>query len=75
MALLTENLNLQRSLLRRLSKIQEIELLDRIKVSSIQGDDGESGNWPMVHLSDGRVFRTRLLVNISHSKSFFWSEI
>ena len=66
MAFLTENLNLQRALLRRLESVQEIKLLDNVKVSSIQRDK-ERGGWPLVHLSDGKVMRTRLLVNIPYA--------
>ena len=62
MALMTENINLQSALLKHLSGIQDIEILDQIKVSSIERDHREGGHWPTVHLSDGRTFRTRLLV-------------
>ncbi|KAI0083468.1 hypothetical protein BDY19DRAFT_900279 [Irpex rosettiformis] len=61
-ARLTENLNLQRGLLRHLSQFSEIELADKVKVDSIVQDEQEGGGWPLVHLSDGRVLRTRLLV-------------
>jgi ubiquinone biosynthesis monooxygenase Coq6 len=64
MARLTENLNLQRALLRHLATIPEIQLLDRVKVNSIQQEAREGGGgWPLVHLSDGRILRTRLLVS------------
>ncbi|KAI0070856.1 ubiquinone biosynthesis hydrox [Panus rudis PR-1116 ss-1] len=60
---LTENLNLQRGLLRKLSSSPNVTLLDKVKVQYISPDDSENGNnWPLVHLSDGRVIRTRLLV-------------
>ncbi|KAH7924293.1 ubiquinone biosynthesis hydrox [Leucogyrophana mollusca] len=63
MAQMTENLNLQRALLRRLSTIQGLKLLQRVKVDLIQRENRESGTgWPLVHLSDGSVLRTRLLV-------------
>jgi ubiquinone biosynthesis monooxygenase Coq6 len=63
MALLTENYNLQRALLRHLRDFQEVQILDKVKVDSIRRDDRQSSGWPMVHLSDGTVFRTRLLVS------------
>ncbi|KAI0825447.1 ubiquinone biosynthesis hydrox [Irpex lacteus] len=61
-ARLTENLNLQRGLLRHLSQYPEVELADTVKVQSIVRDEQEGSGWPLVHLSDGRVLRTRLLV-------------
>jgi ubiquinone biosynthesis monooxygenase Coq6 len=65
-AVITENLNLQRGLLRHLSSISEVELLDKTQVGSIQREErGEGEGWPLVHLSDGRIFRTRLLVSTS----------
>lgn len=64
MARLTENLNLQRALLRHLSTLPEVQLLDKVKVHSIQQEEREGGGgWPLVHLSDGRILRTRLLVS------------
>jgi len=64
MARLTENLNLQRGLLRHLSTVPEVQLFDKVKVSSIQREEREGGGgWPMVHLSDGRTLRARLLVS------------
>lgn len=60
---MTENLNLQRGLLRHLSQFPEIELADKVKVQSITQDDQEGANWPLVNLTDGRVLRTRLLVS------------
>ncbi|KAI0761847.1 ubiquinone biosynthesis hydrox [Trametes elegans] len=59
---LTENLNLQRALLRRLDEAAAVETLDKVKVQSIQREEREGGGWPLLHLSDGRVLRTRLLV-------------
>ncbi|CAL1715318.1 unnamed protein product [Somion occarium] len=59
---LTENLNLQRALLHRLSSLGAVELVDRVKVQSIIQENTEGSTWPLVHLSDGRVIRTRLLV-------------
>ena len=60
---MTENLNLQRGLLRHLSQFPEIELADKVKVQSITQDDQEGANWPLVNLTDGRVLRARLLVS------------
>ncbi|KIK81594.1 hypothetical protein PAXRUDRAFT_15160 [Paxillus rubicundulus Ve08.2h10] len=63
MARLTENLNLQRALLHHLANIDSIQLLQKVKVESIQREDEAEGNgWPLVHLSDGTTIRARLLV-------------
>ncbi|KAJ3551493.1 hypothetical protein NM688_g4672 [Phlebia brevispora] len=59
---MVENLNLQRASLRYLSRYPEVELLDNVKVQSITPDGSEGGSWPLVHLSDGRVIRARLLI-------------
>ena len=61
---LTENLNLQRGLLHRISSLPSVELMDKVKVQSITQDGQDGSDWPLVHLSDGRVIRTRLLVGI-----------
>jgi ubiquinone biosynthesis monooxygenase Coq6 len=63
MAKLTENLNLQRALLRRLEELPSVHLLDKIKVQTILRDTEERGGWPMVLLDNGQVLRTRLLVS------------
>ncbi|KAH7885844.1 hypothetical protein F5I97DRAFT_1875893 [Phlebopus sp. FC_14] len=60
MARLTENLNLQRALLRHLENIPSTQLFQNTKVDSI--DCGEGHGWPVVHLSDGTMIRARLLV-------------
>ncbi|THH10942.1 hypothetical protein EW146_g8216 [Bondarzewia mesenterica] len=62
MARLTENLNLQRALLRHLGGSPAVQLVDNTKVESIQKDNQEGGGWPTVSLSNGRVLRARLLV-------------
>ncbi|TCD65843.1 putative ubiquinone biosynthesis monooxygenase [Steccherinum ochraceum] len=59
---LTENLNLQRALLRQLESSSSFELVDKVKVESITTDNREGGAWPVLHLSDGRAIRARLLV-------------
>ncbi|KAI0322767.1 hypothetical protein OF83DRAFT_1160967 [Amylostereum chailletii] len=61
MARLTENLNLQRALLRHLESHPTIRLLDKTKVESIHKGE-QDGVWPVVHLSGGQVLRARLLV-------------
>ncbi|KAF7430776.1 putative ubiquinone biosynthesis monooxygenase [Pleurotus ostreatus] len=61
MARLTENLNLQRGLLRHLKTHPEIELIDKTKVESIIRDE-EEGQWPLVKLANDRILRTRLLI-------------
>ena len=43
MARLTENLNLQRALLRHLDRTPEVQLVDKVKVSSIQQEEREGG--------------------------------
>lgn len=63
MARMTENLNLQRGLLKHLSQIPEVQLLDNVRVTVIEKEDGANG-WPSVRLSDGQTFRTRLLVSL-----------
>lgn len=63
LATLTENLNLQRGLLRYLDNNGTVELADKVKVQSIVREEREGGGWPLVHLSDGRVLRARLLVS------------
>ena len=65
LARLTENFNLQRALLRYLDNSKTVELADKVKVQSIVREDREGGGWPLVHLSDGRVLRARLLVSSS----------
>lgn len=63
MSRLTENLNLQRGLLTRLSALPHVHLLDNVKVANIVRESREGGGgWPIVHLSDGRTLRTRLLI-------------
>nr|VWO99188.1 Mitogen-activated protein kinase (EC [Ganoderma boninense] len=57
LARLTENLNLQRGLLRYLDESGTVELADKVKVQSIVREEREGGGWPLVHLSDGRVLR------------------
>jgi len=62
MSRLTENLNLQRALLRHLNCDSVVELLDKTKVSSIVRDSEEKGGWPLVNLDNARTLRARLLV-------------
>jgi 2-polyprenyl-6-methoxyphenol hydroxylase-like FAD-dependent oxidoreductase len=69
MARLTEILNLQRGLLRRLEDFPDIQLRERTKVKTIVRDSEERGGWPMVHLENGQILRARLLVRIPISKS------
>ncbi|KAL0953694.1 hypothetical protein HGRIS_004888 [Hohenbuehelia grisea] len=61
MARLTENLNLQRGLLRHLRTTPQIQLMDKTKVKNIIRDES-SGNWPIVQLNNNRSLRARLLV-------------
>ena len=62
MARMTENLNLQRAALRHLDENPFIRILDKTKVEAIS-NDGDGGNWPLVHLANGQVLRARLLVS------------
>ncbi|KAG8735491.1 putative ubiquinone biosynthesis monooxygenase, partial [Ceratobasidium sp. 428] len=62
MASMTENLNLQRGILKRLDELSSVELLDSIKVDTIEHGAGEEHSWPLVRTSNGRAFRCRLLV-------------
>lgn len=64
MSRMTENLNLQRALLRRLTDSPTVKLIDKVKVQTIQREEREGGGWPLVHLSDGRVLRARLLASV-----------
>ena len=64
MARLTENLNLQRALLRRLETNQQVRLIDRTRVGQIYPMDHEGGGWPVVRLANGQQFRARLLVSL-----------
>ena len=61
MARLTENLNLQRAILRHLETVPEVRILENTKVTSISRDE-ERGGWPLVHLDNNMVLRARLLV-------------
>ncbi|KAJ6518714.1 ubiquinone biosynthesis hydrox [Mycena sanguinolenta] len=61
MARMTENLNLQRGLLRHLKGTPEVQILDKSKVQTIEHGEG-SGDWPLVHLDNGGILRSRLLV-------------
>ena len=63
MSRMTENLNLQRGLLKYLAQIPEVQLLDNVRVTDIEKEDGGNG-WSLVRLSNGRTFRTRLLVGL-----------
>ena len=64
MARLTENLNLQRGLLRQLDSIPEVQIHQRTKVTSIETDVFNRGGWPLIHLDNQKVLRARLLVII-----------
>ncbi|KAL0569788.1 putative ubiquinone biosynthesis monooxygenase [Marasmius crinis-equi] len=60
MARLTENLNLQRGLLRYIRNATSIDILDKTKVQSITTEG--PGSWPLVHLENDQTLKTRLLV-------------
>lgn len=73
MSRMTENLNLQRGLLRHLEGLPQVQLLQKTKVQSITRNSNEEQSWPLVHLDNGRVLRSRLLVSllIGPCTSFF----
>ncbi|KAK1221077.1 putative ubiquinone biosynthesis monooxygenase [Marasmius sp. AFHP31] len=60
MARITENLNLQRGLLRHIRKVPGIDVLDKTKVQSITSEG--AGQWPLVHLDNNQTLKARLLV-------------
>lgn len=66
MALLTENLNLQRALLRRLqSPDVHVTFLDKTRVASIVSEQplgSSSSPWPVIQTNTNRRLRARLLV-------------
>lgn len=66
MARLTENLNLQRALLRRLqSQDVHVTFLDKTRVASIVSEQplgSSSSPWPVVQTNTNRCLRARLLV-------------
>ncbi|KIJ55620.1 hypothetical protein M422DRAFT_199919 [Sphaerobolus stellatus SS14] len=62
MARLTEVLNLQRGLLRRLDKLKDVDVIDKTRVSSIEKEDRDGSTWPIVTLANGKRLRARLLV-------------
>jgi ubiquinone biosynthesis monooxygenase Coq6 len=63
MAMMTENLNLQRAFLRALESRPSLTIMDKVKVDRIVTGADASDNWPTLHLSDGRTVRARLLVS------------
>ncbi|CAE6426320.1 unnamed protein product [Rhizoctonia solani] len=62
MATMTENLNLQRGLLKRLESVPSVKLLDITKVEEIQNGSGDHNSWPVVNTSTGKSLRSRLLI-------------
>ncbi|PPQ90749.1 hypothetical protein CVT25_010138, partial [Psilocybe cyanescens] len=62
MARLTENLNLQRGLLRHLDNIPEVQILQKTRVTAIENDTSERGGWPLLHLDNDTTLRARLLI-------------
>jgi len=64
MGRITENLNLQRGILRLLDNVPAVDLIHKARVTSIDRDSQKYGIWPIVNLSNGRRLRARLLVNI-----------
>ncbi|KAF8677629.1 Ubiquinone biosynthesis monooxygenase COQ6, mitochondrial [Rhizoctonia solani] len=62
MAMMTENLNLQQGLLRKLESVPNVKLLDTTKVEGIQSGPGDYNSWPVVNTSTGKSLRSRLLI-------------
>lgn len=65
MGYMVEILNIQSSVLRRLSELNAsgLQLIDQTKVEDIRYEDPEvHQSWPVVSLSNGEVYKTRLLV-------------
>ena len=62
MSWVIEILNIQRALLQTLRAQAHVDVLDNTKVQTISRDADTEDAWPLVHLSDGRVLRARLLV-------------
>jgi ubiquinone biosynthesis monooxygenase Coq6 len=65
MAQMTENLNIQRALLRNMASRPQLELADNVKVATIEREESGANGWPIIHLSNGRSLRARLLVSSS----------
>lgn len=65
MLYMIEILNIQASLLHRIKEMncQGLEIKDNVKVESIKSSEpGNPQSWPLVTLSNGEVYKTRLLV-------------
>ncbi|QLQ78773.1 hypothetical protein HG537_0B01220 [Torulaspora globosa] len=67
MSCMIEILNVQSSLLKRLSDLEldadSFQLVDKTKVASIEySTPNDTGSWPLVTLDNGDVYKTRLLV-------------
>ncbi|ELU43561.1 COQ6 monooxygenase [Rhizoctonia solani AG-1 IA] len=62
MAMMTENLNLQQGLLRKLESVPNVKLLDTTKVEGIQSGSEDYNSWPVVNTSTGKSLRSRLLI-------------
>ncbi|KAF4610564.1 hypothetical protein D9613_006875 [Agrocybe pediades] len=83
MARLTENLNLQRALLRQLDNIPEVQIMQKTKVTSIEHDTEHHGGWPLIRLDNDQILRARLLIGadgfnspvrkFANISSFGWS--
>ncbi|GAA5893478.1 hypothetical protein JCM5296_007468 [Sporobolomyces johnsonii] len=71
MATLVENLNLQRAALRRIEESGSVELVDGMRVKSIDRDEG---GWPLVRVenaegTESRSIRARLLIGADGANS------
>jgi ubiquinone biosynthesis monooxygenase Coq6 len=70
MAVMTENLNLQRAFLRALDSDSRsrLTIIDKVKVERIVSGSEGSDDWPTLWLSDGSAIRARLLVSVNSRK-------
>lgn len=70
MGAMCEILNIQKSLLMRIGEL-EVEdcLLDNVKVESITPSTDENIDWPIVKLSNGETYQTRLLIGADGGNS------
>lgn len=61
MARRTENLNLQHALLIKLLDTPRVQVIQSVKVESIQCEAVDRNDWPLVHLSNDATLHARLL--------------
>jgi hypothetical protein len=62
---MTENLNMQRALLRCIELGRTVTILDGTKVEKIESERDVLGSWQTLHLSNCMSLRTSLLVGMT----------